>query len=244
MRDWGEKVNYLKEINAFYDQLEINPLSSSAIALWHTLMHINNKAAWKEQFTVAVSVLCMKSGLREGTFKKARNELKQKGYIDFISRRGNQSAIYKIISLSSNNDRNSIGNSVHNSSDNHDHNRGALTKLKQNETKTKQIPSLANARVINLTEQYFGFISDKDKYLLNDFCDELGEELITEALNRAKAELKGFKYALGIIRNWSQKGIRTMEDVKIDDQQFESYKQKRYGNGNAMPDYDPELDGF
>lgn len=237
-------MNYLKEINAFYDQLELNPLSSSAIALWHTLMHINNKAAWKEQFTVAVSVLCMKSGLREGTFKKARNELKQKGYIEFYSRRGNQSAIYKIVPLSSNNDRNSIGNSVHSSSDNHDHNHVALNKLKQNETKTKQIPSLANARVINFTESNFGFISEKDKLLLQDFCDELGEELVTEALRRAKADMKGFKYALGIIRSWSQKGIRTMKDVKADDQNFESYKQKRYGNSHAMPDYDPKLDGF
>lgn len=92
-------MNYIKEINAFYDRLELNSLSSSAIALWFALMHINNKAAWTAEFTVAVSVLSVKTGLSERTISNARNELKQKGYIDFRSRKGNQSAVYKIFSL-------------------------------------------------------------------------------------------------------------------------------------------------
>jgi DnaD/phage-associated family protein len=93
-------MNYIREINAFYDRLETNPLSTSAIALWHALMHINNKAAWIDTFAVAVSVLCVKTGLSERTITNARNELKQRGYIDFQSRKGNRSATYKMIRLS------------------------------------------------------------------------------------------------------------------------------------------------
>jgi len=92
-------MNYIKELNAFYDWLETNSLSTSAIALWHALMHINNKSGWAEEFGVATSVLCIKTGLSDRTIRNARNELKQKGRIDWKSRKGNQSAMYKIISF-------------------------------------------------------------------------------------------------------------------------------------------------
>lgn len=93
-------MNYIKQINAFYDRLETNSLSTSAIALWHALMHINNKAGWQREFSVAVSVLCVKTGLSERTISNARNELKQKKFIDFKSRKGNKSAVYILEDLS------------------------------------------------------------------------------------------------------------------------------------------------
>lgn len=92
-------MNYIKEINAFYDWLEINELSASAVNLWYALMHINNKAGWIETFTVAESVLSIKSGLSGRTIRNARNELKQKGRIDFKSRSGGKAPIYTIISF-------------------------------------------------------------------------------------------------------------------------------------------------
>lgn len=92
-------MNYIKEINSFYDWLETNSVSDSAITLWHALMHINNKAGWKVEFTVASSVLCLKSGLSQSSFKRARNILKQSGRIEWRERKGNQSAIYNLISF-------------------------------------------------------------------------------------------------------------------------------------------------
>jgi len=92
-------MNYIKELNAFYDWLETNSLSTSAIALWHALMNVNNKAGWAEEFGVATSVLCIKTGLSDRTVRNARNELKQKGRINWRSRKGNKSAMYKIISF-------------------------------------------------------------------------------------------------------------------------------------------------
>jgi hypothetical protein len=92
-------VNYIREINAFYDWLELNELSASAVNLWYALMHINNKAGWAETFTVAESVLCVKTQLTDRTVRNARNELKQKGRIDFKSRKGGRSPIYYINSF-------------------------------------------------------------------------------------------------------------------------------------------------
>ena len=98
-------MNYIKEINAFYDTIERNPLSASAVTLWHALMHINNKAYWCLSFTVAASVLKFKTGLTDSSFKRARKELSQKGFITYQSRPGNQAPIYHMISLTHETDR-------------------------------------------------------------------------------------------------------------------------------------------
>lgn len=92
-------MNYIAETKAFYDRLELNPLPSPAIALWHALMHIANKTGWQQEFTVAVSVLVLKSGLNAQAIKRARNRLEQDGYITWKSRGGNQSAVYTLNSL-------------------------------------------------------------------------------------------------------------------------------------------------
>ncbi len=92
-------MNYILEIRAFYDQLEINPLPPPAIVLWHALMHIANKTGWKQEFTVAVSVLELKTGLNAQSIKRARNRLEQNGLIKWKSRGGNRSACYQMISL-------------------------------------------------------------------------------------------------------------------------------------------------
>ncbi|MBD5463803.1 MAG: hypothetical protein HDR24_12245 [Lachnospiraceae bacterium] len=92
-------MNYIAEIKAFYDRLELNPLPSPAIALWHALMSIANKTGWQQEFTVAVSVLVLKSGLNAQAIKRARNRLEQDGFITWRSRGGNQSAIYHMNSL-------------------------------------------------------------------------------------------------------------------------------------------------
>jgi hypothetical protein len=90
-------MNYLTEIKLFYDWLETNSISDSGIVLWHALMHVNNKAGWITEFAVAISTLETKTGLKKGAILRARQRLQQAGRIDFKSRAGQQSAIYKII---------------------------------------------------------------------------------------------------------------------------------------------------
>lgn len=109
-------MNYIIQLNAFYDRLEINPLNSSEIALWNALMSINNKTAWSDKFTVAASVLCNKAGMKNtsksSNFFKARNGLTQAGLITWKSRKGNQAAEYTITKLYSDLPTYSVGNGV------------------------------------------------------------------------------------------------------------------------------------
>lgn len=92
-------MNYLAEIKAFYDRLELNPQPNTAIALWHALMSIANKAGWPDTFTVAQSVLGLRSGLNASAIKRARNKLATDGFIEWKARGGNQAAQYRLISL-------------------------------------------------------------------------------------------------------------------------------------------------
>ena len=82
-------------IREFYDTLETNPLTSSQIALWFALLHTNNKARWAEWFSVASSVLTSRTGLDRKGINRARNTLKQKGYIDFKTN-GNNATSYTV----------------------------------------------------------------------------------------------------------------------------------------------------
>lgn len=95
-------MNYIKQIKAFYELVEINPLSTGQIALWSALMHINNKCSWIEWFSASSSRLQEITGLSESGISKARNVLKQRGFIDYKKSSNRKIAPkYKIIELNS-----------------------------------------------------------------------------------------------------------------------------------------------
>lgn len=92
-------MNYITEIKAFHDVVQINGLSTGQIALWYALMYINNKCAWQEWFTVPNMVLELNTGLSRQGIYNARNVLKQYGLIDFKSKT-TKAALYKMNTLS------------------------------------------------------------------------------------------------------------------------------------------------
>lgn len=92
-------MNYIKQLNAFYELLVINPLSSSAVCLYGVLLHVNNKCNWITEFTVANLTLQSFTGLSRIALDRARNELVQKNYIKYKKGSGNQSGKYTIINL-------------------------------------------------------------------------------------------------------------------------------------------------
>ncbi|MEK4029388.1 DnaD domain protein [Pseudobacillus sp. FSL P4-0506] len=197
-------MNYIKEINAFYDWLEINELSPSAINLWYALMHINNKAGWTDTFTVAESVLCVKTGLTDRTLRKVRNELKQKGRIDFISRKG-KAPIYKMISFERTESNSELPQGLENISEL----RSALIKL--NKTKQKDKEDEEDKRALVNPFQFYeqegfgqlsGFVADK----LGSLVDDYGESLVLHAMGEAVLYgARNLKYVESILKNPNKK---------------------------------------
>ncbi|MCP3027634.1 hypothetical protein [Halobacillus sp. A5] len=93
-------MNYEKELEAFFDQKDIDQLSVSSIALWFTLMQFNSRTGWKKEMTLPTSPLLLKSGRTEGSFMRARRKLVDKGYVIYRKAEGRKgSPCYEKISL-------------------------------------------------------------------------------------------------------------------------------------------------
>ena len=79
------------------------------------------------------------------------------------------------------------------------------------------------------------------EYLLDDFDGNV--EIVEEAMKRAARDQKGFRYALGIMKKWLAKNIKTMEQVKAEDVQFENNQANKFSNNKPhkssgiMPDW-------
>lgn len=89
-------MNYLTIINAFWDLAMTNPLSTGQVSLYFALLHVCNRSNWTEWFQAPNQVLSVLTGLSRSGILKARNELKQKGLIDF-KERGTKATLYKLI---------------------------------------------------------------------------------------------------------------------------------------------------
>lgn len=91
------RINYIVEINAFYDWLDYHPdIGSNAITLWNALMHIANKSGWQMEFTVALSTLESKSRLKEKSLYAAREQLIKAGLLKVKTRPGRQASLYRL----------------------------------------------------------------------------------------------------------------------------------------------------
>lgn len=239
-------MNYIKLINAFYDRLETSQLSTSAIALWHALANTNNKAGWLREFAVAVSVLCIKTGLSERTIANARNDLKIKGFIDFRSRKGSKSAIYRLYDLSAmvaykvsgkslqaTDADNLSGNASDNLSDKPSDNVSALVSCETKQDKTKQQHAVSRSHWFDTYYQCFGNQPSPMQcrnitvYLEQD---GLSDEVICRSFMIAAELGKSYGYAVGILNNWAAKGIKTLADVEQEQKQFQA-KRQRTQNG-------------
>ena len=97
-------MNYIKQVNAFYKFLPNNPLSSNAQCLYSYLLNKNNELGWIKEFTVSNMIVCGFTNLSRQALDRARNELKQKGYIDYKKGYSNQAGTYVIVSFVTQND--------------------------------------------------------------------------------------------------------------------------------------------
>ncbi|MEK4908365.1 DnaD domain protein [Niallia sp. FSL M8-0099] len=158
-------------------------------------MHINNKAGWAETFTVAESVLCVKTGLTDRTLRKVRNELKQKNRIEFTSRKGGKAPIYRVVSFFS---------TENNSADS-----SALNKRK--ETKPNETNTSAATKRSNYFGEYMICFSGQPSPIqiqeINSFIDQDGlqEEVVCLAFRKASEIGAKYPYARSILNSWSKR---------------------------------------
>lgn len=132
-------MNYISQLNAFFDIKLSNPLSANAQCLYINLFYMNNKCNWIERFTVSNTMLCALTGIDRRTLDRVRNELIQKGYIDYKKGTGNQAGTYLLVQFDTQND---IQGDIQNGtqmSRTVTHNMSTLNKLKHKQNKKESI---------------------------------------------------------------------------------------------------------
>ncbi|MBC5638438.1 DnaD domain protein [Ornithinibacillus sp. BX22] len=252
-------MNYIKEINAFYDLMEREPLSASAVNLWHTLLHINNKAGWIEEFTVSSTILKLKGGLSDSSFKRARKELEERGFIEWRSRGRNLAPFYRMKSLcvefnSAGKYRSRLVETEMNQQVDHimDHrtdqqmnqqtnhqadqqvNRQTAPLIKQKETKQKETKQSrqegTKTDAVAFYQDNFGLVTPFLTEELLSWINDFGDDFVIEAMKRALVRGKlNFSYVRGIMNSWIKQGIQSVEMLNAKEKECINRKNHRVG---------------
>ncbi|GKV70243.1 DNA damage-inducible protein DnaD [Sporosarcina sp. NCCP-2716] len=200
-------MNYIKELNAFYDWLELNSVRPSTVILWHSLMHLNNKSGWAEEFTVARSVIEAKTGLKKDAYYTARNQLKQLGRIDF-KERGTKATSFRMIPFSS--EKQTTTQTITQTTDPTTTQTTTPTVTKQNETKRNETRPEegkgAQAVPVNPFVFYeregFGTLSSFTGDLIGELIDRYHEVAVLAAMKEAVTRgARNLKYVEAILKN-------------------------------------------
>ena len=200
-------MNYLTEIKVFYDLVQIKQLSTGQIALWHALMHINNKCGWNEWFTVANLTLQLTTGLSRAGINKNRNALKQLGLIDFRANT-TKATSYKIITMSKSNQ---VGSQISNQIGSQISNQISSTLNKLNKTKLNKTSSSIKFYMENINP----LITPHEVEILNDYCNDLSEDLIIYAMRDAiEHKAMNMKYIKSILDRYIRQNIRSVEQIE------------------------------
>ena len=107
------QMNLFALMEAIYVKQLLNPGSSGQLALMWALVYVANKCRWKEWFTVPSITLMNLTGLSRQGILKARNQLRQRGLIDYRER-GTKASTYRLTVLGTMS--NSVQDSVQDSS--------------------------------------------------------------------------------------------------------------------------------
>ncbi|MFZ4353280.1 DnaD domain-containing protein [Enterococcus gallinarum] len=75
----------------------------------------------------------------------------------------------------------------------------------------------AAANPFQLYQEVFGVINGLVADDLRHWVEDIGEEMVCEAMRRSAIDQKSYGYAKGIMQSWVKKNIKTMADVRADD---------------------------
>lgn len=93
-------MDYFRHVKGFRKKRLTNPISANAICLYYILLEYDNELYFLEWFTAANSMLQALTNLSLSALQRARNELIQKGYLEYRKGKGNRAGSYHLIELS------------------------------------------------------------------------------------------------------------------------------------------------
>lgn len=165
-------MNYIKQVNTFYKLIQDNPLSSNAQCLYNYLLNKCSELSWKSEFSVSNLIVCGFTNLSRQALDRARNELVQKGYIEYRKGYSNQCGKYLIVSFDTQNNTQEDTQDNTQSDIQDGHSVSTLNKLNKTKQKNKE----------NKKEK-----TDFDSIVEKNFANEDIKQTIFEFIKMRKA---------------------------------------------------------
>lgn len=207
-------MNYLKQINTFFELLLSNPLSANAQCLYFNLLNINNKCNWLDEFTTANSTLMGFTNLNKQALYRARNELIQRNLIEF--KKGinqNQSGRYKIIEFVTADDTaNDTANDTPDDTADDTNNKLNKTKLKKKNIK-KEYKQYGEYKNVKFTNEEFEKVKE---YFPKDYMQRIQD--LDDYIQRTGKKYKDF---FATLKTWARKdGYKPPENKEKANEEF------------------------
>lgn len=203
-------MNYIKELNAFREWLLVHELPASAVALWYTLMSINNVARWKSRFNAPNGVAQQLSGLSKSGVHVARKKLEEYGLIKYEPGEKGKAPIYEMLSLVQNLDTSvdrSVDPSVNQPCTIHKHKENKERREEEDET---------DCNLVTTYEENIGKLSPITKVEFIKWLDFFGEDVMLEAIKlTCKHNGRTFRYLEKILMEWRLAKLTTVKAVTL-----------------------------
>ncbi len=236
-------LNYIAEINAFYNWVICNPLPPDAQALWHVLMQLNNRCAikvndewyWRVEFSIPNSTLTSILAFSRQQLDRMRNVLIQTGRIVYKKGKGNQSGRYRMIPVEAKYVTQSVTQSDTQTdtqvwsqsvqlcnifgtliNSNSNYNNQLFCNDDDNGAREENAGEPKSPE--QLFREYFGRSPTKaEKETSGSFTSRFGGELVEYAFFRAcTTDNKNLAYVSGILQKLRERGIHDMAGLAAD----------------------------
>jgi len=114
-------------------------------------------------------------------------------------------------------------------------------QLEGNQNRTAATTSEIN-KVNNFFQNNFSDLNQHIKQDLKHWIEEMGSDLVLEAMKRAIEAEKNYNYAKGIMKSWKMNSVKTLKDVEEEDDAFTkrkkpSYSKKKYAQKETLPEW-------
>ncbi|RLL45485.1 DnaD domain protein [Oceanobacillus piezotolerans] len=239
-------MNYIKELNAFRSWKMFNDLPTGAVALWYSLMAVNNQVGWKKRFNVPNPTLQMLTGLSKQGLDYARKRLIEGYYIKYESGKRGQAPVYQMNSMTEKmkGDGDLVaGQTVYQSPypsnpslESPSHNNSLPIPKKKQVSSSRHTPD-----AYTVYEQNIGILKPIARESFQSWCDDLGDEMVIYAIELAvKLDGRTFSYVESILKEWASNHFETLEQVKT----FERQKSERKRKTVAFPKKEKEKKGL
>lgn len=239
-------MNYIEEVNSFYEWIRFKPIPAGAQALWHLLMNINNGCAvnidgkyyWPVEFTVSNGSLTSVLDFSRTQLDRMRNVLIQSGRIVYKKGNRGQSGKYRINPFNTHYVTQPVTHPVTQLVTQVWQLCNIMCTLNNNNTMNddgdiyKRTPETEDIqeKIQELVKKYFGRNStDKDLEIVRSLVyrkqsidqkttvgpDDTKVELLEHAMDIAyMSGTMTWNYVLGILRNFTKRGITTVDDAE------------------------------